>query len=71
MLDAPAQATGPPDAVTRIADRLEREGKKLEAKALRAVKAHYDTLSLADLVALTAQFTDKAAPLTGWPALTV
>lgn len=36
----------------RIARRLERDGKRLEAQALRAVSAAYSNLSLADLVAL-------------------
>lgn len=44
--------TGPPDAVLRLADRLERDGKRLEAQALKAVAAQYRALSLADLVAL-------------------
>lgn len=44
--------TGPPSAVLRLANHLEREGKRLEAAAIRAVVAQYRTLSLADLVAL-------------------
>lgn len=58
----PNPSTGPPSAVLRIADRLEREGKRQEAAAIRAVNAQYANMSIADLVALTAQFTDKAAP---------
>lgn len=48
----PTQSTGPPDAVLRLADKLEREGKRLEAQAIRLVSAQYRNLSLADLVAL-------------------
>lgn len=48
----PAQPTGPPDAVLRLADRLEREGAKAEAQAVRIVARLYRNLSLADLVAL-------------------
>lgn len=46
------QPTGPPDAVLRLAARLERDGKRLEAQAVRLVAGQYRALSLADLVAL-------------------
>lgn len=45
-----------------IAARLEREGRKLEAQALRAVNTAYGRLSLADLLALVAQVGGRPAP---------
>lgn len=48
----PTQPTGPPDAVLRLADRLERDGAKAEAQAIRVVSRLYRNLSLADLIAL-------------------
>lgn len=49
-------------ALLKIADRLERQGKRLEAQGIRAVNAAYGHLSLADLVALVAQVSDRPAP---------
>lgn len=47
------QPTGPPRAqLLRIARQLEKSGKRLEARALRAVIAAYAEISLTDLVAL-------------------
>ncbi len=47
------QPTGPPSPeLLRLARYLEREGKRLEARAIRAVVAQYKALSLVDLVAL-------------------
>lgn len=47
-----AQSTGPPSALLKLADRLERDGQRLEAQAVRLVAAQYRGMSLADLVAL-------------------
>lgn len=57
------QPTGPPPpALLKLAARLERDGQRLEAQALRAVVKAYGNLSLADLVALLSNATGSPSP---------
>lgn len=46
-----------------IARRLEREGKRLEARALRSVAAAYGNLSLADLIALVGAVSERPSAI--------
>lgn len=47
----------------RIARDLQGRGDELEARAIRAVQALYDDLSLADLIALLRSATERDSPL--------
>lgn len=46
-------------ALLAIARRLEREGNRLEAQALRAIASAYKSLSLADVIALIGAVSDR------------
>jgi SPP1 gp7 family putative phage head morphogenesis protein len=48
-----------PSRLEAVAHRLEREGLRQEAAAVRAVNAAYRTMDLADLIALTRQVSDN------------